>query len=231
MKNITAVFLKQLTDTFKNKTVLIQFVMFPVLTLVMENTITLENMPEHFFAKLFAVMFVGMAPLTTMASIISEEKEKNTLRVLIMSNVSPAQYLAGIGAYVFMMGLAASGLFAWSCGCTGKDLALFLAAMSAGIILSGLTGAVIGIFGKNMMAATSMYIPVMAVFSFLPMISMFNESVKKIARFTYSQQISEMINGIGTSQSISASSIGVLAANFAIALLIFVLIYRKKGVE
>ena len=76
MKNIAAVFLKQLTDTFKNKTVLIQFVMFPILTLVMENTIKLDNMPEHFFTKLFAVMFVGMAPLTTMASIISEEKEK-----------------------------------------------------------------------------------------------------------------------------------------------------------
>lgn len=93
MKEITAVFLKQINETLKNKTVLIQFLMFPILTLIMENTIRIDGMPEHFFAKLFAVMFVGMAPLTCMASIISEEKEKNTLRVLVMSNVKPFQYL------------------------------------------------------------------------------------------------------------------------------------------
>lgn len=75
MKEITAVFLKQINETLKNKTVLIQFLMFPILTLIMENTIRIDGMPEHFFAKLFAVMFVGMAPLTCMASIISEEKE------------------------------------------------------------------------------------------------------------------------------------------------------------
>ena len=51
MKNITAVFLKQLGDTLKNKTILLQFVLFPVIAVVMENSITLENMPEHFFVK------------------------------------------------------------------------------------------------------------------------------------------------------------------------------------
>ena len=76
MKNICAVFLKQVSDTLKNKTVLIQFLMFPVLVIIMENAVKIEDMPEHFFARLFAVMFVGMAPLTCMSAIISEEKEK-----------------------------------------------------------------------------------------------------------------------------------------------------------
>ena len=33
-----------------------------------------EDMPEKFFVKLFSVMFVGMAPLTCISAIISEEK-------------------------------------------------------------------------------------------------------------------------------------------------------------
>ena len=73
MKNIKAVFLKQLSDTLKNKMVLIQFVMFPMLVIIFENAIKIEDMPEHLFAKLFAVMFVGMAPLTRMSAIRSEE--------------------------------------------------------------------------------------------------------------------------------------------------------------
>ena len=93
MNNIAAIFKKQLKDTLKNKTVLIQFVMFPVLTLIMNNAIKMQEMPENFFVNLFATMYIGMAPLTSIASIISEEKEKNTLRVLIMSNVKPYEYL------------------------------------------------------------------------------------------------------------------------------------------
>ena len=54
MKNIKAVFMKQILDTIKNKTVFIQFLMFPIIAVIMENAVKIEDMPEHFFAKLFA---------------------------------------------------------------------------------------------------------------------------------------------------------------------------------
>ncbi|MBQ3843033.1 MAG: ABC transporter permease [Ruminiclostridium sp.] len=230
MKNIIAVFLKQLSDTLKNKTVLIQFAMFPVLVIVFENAVKLEDMPEHFFARIFAVMFVGMAPLTCMSAIIAEEKEKNTLRVLMMSNVKPAEYLVGVGAYVFVMCAFGTAVFAAVGGYTGADLALFVGVMSAGIILSELTGAVIGVFSSNQMTATSITVPVMAIFSFLPMLSMFNDTIKAAARVTYSQQLSELINGIGVSE-ISAESMIVISVNLVIAVALFTMAYRKKGLE
>ena len=71
MNNIFAIFKKQLKDTIKNKTVLIQFVMFPVLTVIMNNAVKIEGMPDNFFVNLFAAMFIGMAPLTSIASVIS----------------------------------------------------------------------------------------------------------------------------------------------------------------
>ncbi|MBR5089891.1 MAG: ABC transporter permease [Ruminiclostridium sp.] len=230
MKNIKAVFLKQLSDTLKNKTVLIQFLMFPVLVIVFENAVKLEDMPEHFFAKLFAVMFVGMAPLTCMSSIIAEEKEKNTLRVLMMSNVKPAEYLVGVGAYVFVMCAFGTAVFAVVGGYSGAGLAEFAAVMSVGIILSGLTGAVIGVFSSSQMTATSITVPVMAIFAFLPMLSMFNDTIKTAARVTYSQQLSELINGIGVS-GITAESVIVIALNLVLAVLLFTVAYRRRGLE
>lgn len=230
MKNIRAIFLKQLSDTLKNKTVLIQFLMFPVLVIVMENAVKIDDMPEHFFAKLFAVMFVGMAPLTCMSAIISEEKEKNTLRVLIMSNVKPGEYLLGVGAYVFVMCIAGTVVFAVVGGYTGADLALFIAVMSAGIVLSELTGAIIGVFSRNQMTATSITVPVMMIFSFLPMLSMFNDTIRTAARITYSQQISELINGIGVS-GIHAESIVVISLNFSVAALLFIAAFKHKSLE
>lgn len=230
MKNTAVIFRKQLSDTLKNKTILIQFLMFPVLVIIMENLVRIEDMPEHFFVKLFAVMFVGMAPLTCMSAIISEEKEKNTLRVLMMSNVRPAEYLAGVGAYVFVMCSAGMAVFAAVGGYSGTGLVRFIAVMSAGIILSELTGAVIGVFSRNQMTATSVTVPVMMIFSFLPMLSMFNDTVRNAARITYSQQISDLINGIGTS-GISAESVIVIAVNAVIAAALFVIVYRRKGLE
>ena len=230
MRNIDAVFLKQLKETFKNKTILIQFLMMPILAVVMENTITLDDMPEHFFVKMFSVMFVGMAPLTCMSAIISEEKEKNTLRVLMMSNVKPFQYLIGVGFYVWLMCMAGAAVFAVCGGYEGMDFCVFMLIMSVGILLSSLTGAVIGVFSKNQMAATSVTVPVMMVFSFLPMLSMFNESIKNIARITYSQQMSILINGIGT-VDIKAESVVVIALNFVIMAALFAAAFKKKGLE
>ena len=230
MKNIAVIFGKQLSDTLRNKTILIQFLMFPVLVIIMENAVKIEDMPEHFFAKLFAVMFVGMAPLTCMSAIISEEKEKNTLRVLLMSNVKPGEYLIGTGAYVFVMCAAGMAVFAAVGGYGGMELVRFIAVMSAGIILSELTGAVIGLFSRNQMTATSISVPIMMVIAFLPMLSMFNDTIKSVARVTYSQQISELISDIGNSPA-SAESIAVIAVNFALAVILFITAYRKKGLE
>lgn len=230
MNNIKAIFLKQILDTIKNKTVLIQFLMFPVMAIIMEKTINIEDMPEHFFVKLLAVMFVGMAPLTCMSAIISEEKEKNTLRALMMSNVKPWQYIISVGAYIFIMCMVGTAVFAVLGEYGGSALAMFIAVMISGIILSEMIGAVIGIFSKNQMAATSLTLPIMMVFSFVPMLSMFNESIKKFAGIIYSQQISDLINGIGSSE-VSAKSIVVIAVNFIIGIVLFALAYKKRGLE
>lgn len=230
MKNIKAVFMKQILDTVKNKTVFIQFLMFPVLAIIMENAVKIEDMPEHFFAKLFAVMFIGMAPLSCMSAIISEEKEKNTLRALMMSSVKPWQYLVSVGAYIFIMCMFGTAVFAVLTEYSGTELAAFISCVALGIILSELVGAAIGIFSKNQMAATSLTLPVMMVFSFSPMLSMFNESIKKVAGITYLQQISDIINGIGTS-AISVKNIIVITVNFVAGFALFAAAYKKKGLE
>lgn len=230
MKNIAAVFLKQISDTVKNKETLIQYIMFPVIAAVMENTVKIEGMPPHFFVRLFAVMYIGMAPLLCMSAIIAEEKEKNTLRVLIMSNVKPGQYLTGIGAYVFGMCMLGTVVFAVIGEYRGGELGMFLAVMATGIFLSQLTGAVIGIGSRNQMTATSVAVPVMMIMAFLPMLSMFNAGIGKAARVTYAKQISDLINGIDTS-GISVESIAVIAANFVTAVILFAVVYQKRGLE
>ncbi len=232
MNNILTIFLKQCKDTLKNKAVLIQFLMFPAMALLMENAIPTDAMPmpEHFIAKLFAVMYIGMAPLVSTASIIAEEKEQNTLRVLMMSNVSPIQYLSGVGFYVGLLCMLGALVFGLCIDYSGPEFAHFLLIMTIGILISILLGGIIGICSKNQMAATSLFVPVMLVFSFLPMLSMFNETIAKVAKFLYSQQVFLLINRIGETAP-ETENIVIPAVNGLLALALFLLAYYKKQLD
>lgn len=226
MNNIVAIFKKQLKDTLRNKTVLIQFIMFPIMTLIMNSAIKIQGMPENFFVNLFATMYIGMAPLTSIASIISEEKEKNTLRILIMSNVKPYEYLLGIGSYVWLACMLGGLLICTAGKYNLQTSIIFMSIMTIGIITSLLVGAIIGIGSKTQMMATSITVPVMMVFSFLPMLSLFNGTFKKFARFVYSEQISRMLNQIN-SLWLDSENIGIIGINILIATVLFVLIFKK----
>jgi len=226
--HFSAVFRKQWLDIWKNKTILIQFFMFPVLAVIMENSVKMEGMPEHFFVNLYAIMYVGMAPLTSMAAIIAEEKEKNTLRVLLQADVTPASYLFGIGCLVFLGCMAGGVVFAVTGGYRGRDAIWFLLLLAFGILVSAVLGAGIGTVSKNQMSATSITVPVMLIFSFLPMLSMFNTHIEKVAKYTYSQQLYLLVQELG-GQSIGLENIAIVLVNFLLGVLFFGYAYKRCG--
>lgn len=228
MQNIIIIIKKQLKDTLKNKTILIQFILFPLMTVIMENAISLEGMPELFFTKLFAIMYIGMAPITSVAAIISEEKEKNTLRVLMMANVKPWQYLCGVGFYVWAICMIGAGVM--SLGVPGKDRAFFLGLMGIGFFISILAGACVGIFAKNQMAATSLVMPGMMILAFLPMLSMFNKKIAKVAKIFYTEQLKNILEKMSFSD-MPENAVWIILINAVVLVCLFAFAYKRRGLE
>lgn len=226
INHIGAILWKQLKDILKNKTILIQFLMFPCMTVIMENAISIDGMPEHFFANLFAIMYVGMAPLTAMSAIIAEEKEKNTLRVLHMCNVNAFEYLLGNAIYIVFICMIGSLVIAFAGGYKGDELLTFMLIMFGGHTISMLAGAAIGAFSRNQMMATSLTVPVMIIFSFLPMLSMFNDAIGKVAKYFYSEQLYLLINDLSAIE-IRLETMAVLGVNICLILSCFIIAYRK----
>lgn len=230
MKNIRVILEKQMKDTIKNKEILLQFLLFPIIAAVMENTVSIEGMPERFFVNLFSVMYVGMAPLVSMSSILSEEKEKNTLRMLMLSGVKSWEYLLGTGLTVFlccMLGALSLGLTGHY---SGRNLMLFLLVMAAGMVTSLVLGAAIGTFCKTQMMATSITIPAMMVFAFLPMLAMFNDPIRRIAGFSYTQQMSLWLTGLGGMGKYDPH-LEILLVDLAAAGALFAAGYKRSGLS
>lgn len=233
MRLINIIVHKQLIDTLKNKTVLIQFIMFPIMGIIMSRTINFDNMPmpENFFANLFATMYIGMAPLVAVCAIIAEEKEQNTLRVLLMADVSPAQYLIGISSYVFAACTLGCVVFCFLLtNVTGMQRLIFLLISAAGIVTSILLGAAIGVGSKNQMSATAVSVPIMMIFSFLPMLSMFNDKIAKIAKFIYSEQIHILMDNLKNDGSY-AQSVFIIIINIALFAILFYILYNKRKLK
>lgn len=228
MRNILIIIKKQLKDTIKNKTILIQFILFPIMTIIMENAIMLEGMPELFFTKLFSIMYIGMAPITSVAAIISEEKEKNTLRVLMMANVRPWQYLMGVGIYVWAICML--GACVMATGLSADKIAFYMIMMGSGFIISIIAGACIGIYAKNQMAATSIVMPGMMILAFAPMLAMFNEKIAKFAKILYTEQFKEMLETMSF-DGIVGQSVAIVIVNAVVLIALFEIAYQRKGLE
>lgn len=201
--------------------------MFPALALIMQGTMKIEGLPETFFIELFATMYIGMSPLVGISAIISEEKEKNTLRMLMMSNVKPYEYLLGVGSYVWLLCMIGSLVMGIGGGYEKEALVYFMMVMAIGMLMSTLMGAAIGVLSKNQMSATSISVPIMLVVAFLPMLSMFNEKIGSVSRFVYSQQINNLMAKLGDF-NVDAENIWVMAINVVVIISVFGVAYRKS---
>lgn len=225
---IGGIFIKQVKDVLKNTQVLILFFIFPVIALVMSNAMAGQKDEQVMFLSVFATMHTVFTPIVTTASIISEEKEKNTLRVLIMANVRPVQYLISIGSFVLLCSLLTGSSFVFIGAYGGADALKLLGVMAIGSTLSIIVGMAIGANAKNMTAANGIAAPLGMVFGFLPMLANFNDTLERISRFTYGQQISYMIKDLS---KVPIESWVVILGNLAVFLTLFIVVFRKNKLD
>ncbi len=227
--NIVALFSNKIKDTLKNLQVLVLFIIFPIIGLVMTTAV---DVPEEaggtmFFVAVFATIHCIFAPLAATASMIAEEKEKNTLRILIMSNVTMPEYLIATGGFVLFLTLLTGSAFLFMEPAIMENGLAFMLNLSLGCLVSVSLGMCLGLQAKNASAANAMAVPVGMVFAFLPMLASFDETIASISRFTYGQQIS---NFIGNLQA-DASGLLIVAVNLVILLGLGIFLYRQVRTE
>ena len=230
MKSVQAIFTKQALDMFKNKEVLIQFIIFPLVAFVMTELVAKKNtdIPYNMFVLMMSSIFTGMALLTTMSSIIAEDKERKSLRFLVIAGVKPYEYLLGIGGVIFTASMLVSLTFGLMGNFSPENFGKFIAVMMLGAVASILLGSTIGIISKNQQAAIGLAMPLAMLLGFSPMIAMFNETAKKIFSILYTHQLNVVVNDFSANL---IKPLLVMLANIIVLLILFVVAYTKKGLK
>jgi len=230
MSSARSIFIKQLKDTLKNRMVLVQFIVFPVMAFVMTEFVakTSDTIPDTIFVTMFGAMFVGMTPLMMTNSAIAEDRERKSLRFLVMAGVRPYEYLLGVGGFVMLICSIISVAFGLIGGFSGPEFVKFVAVLIMGSAASALLGSAIGIISKNQQAAAAIGTPIFMILAFSPMIAQFNPSVGKMTGIFYTQQVNLLVNDFSAG---AAKPLLIILANIIVLAVLFMLAYNKKGLR
>lgn len=223
IQNVTALIIKQLKDTLKNPPILMLFFVFPCISLVMGQAMKAEAGVQEIFLSIFATMHCVFTPIATSATMIAEEKETNTLRVLILSNVSLREYILSLGSFILAADLITACAFLIQTGGGAADILQFLLSSALGCLISIVVGVCAGLYAKNAGAATGLAVPLGMVFSFLPMMAHFNSGLMTFSQFIFGQQVSFLLSG----KAITFQGAIVLLVNIAVFAVLSTFLYRK----
>ena len=230
MRSIQAIFVKQAKDMTKNFSVLSMFVIFPLVAFAMTHFVARGNydIPDTMFSTMMASIFAGMALIQVACNVIAEDREKKSIRFLVIAGVKPLAYLTGVGGVIFVASVFSSLAFGYIGGFAQDEFIAFMLVIMSGAIASIILGATIGIWAKNRQAASGLSMPFAVILGFAPMVAQFNEQVERFAGFTYTQQINVVVDDFSAGIT---RPLAVIWTNIAVLAVLFVIAYARKGMR
>jgi hypothetical protein len=189
------------------------------------------NMPN--LVTMQATIFAGMGLLTAIPGIIAEDMEKKRLRLLMMAGVRPGSYLVGVSGVMFLASFLTSVAFSFIGEFSGLDFWIFTAAMMSAVTSSIVLGATFGMLMGNQQAASGLMLPAAMILGLGPMIAQFNDDVARFLHPFYTQQLNIVADylTLGSGQTPLWSSFAIMWANVAVFTVLFVLVYKMKGLK
>lgn len=223
---VWALFRKDLKDTLKNG----NFLILAILPLGMTALYRFMNLDgvqldAGFVMVLGLLMAITLIPLSCMSMMIAEEKEKNTLRTLMISNVSAGEFLLSKSLVVLLLMQAIALLIYIIVGQPLSGVPRFLLVTICSSVNMILFGALIGILSKNQMSTGMISAPFALVLLIPAIFGQISEGFAAFARFTPTYAMVELL---GNPQGGMLFPILVILAWTILATAAFIFVYQKK---
>lgn len=238
MHTLAVLIKKDFRLMFTNKNMLIMILLpigFAVLYQTIFGDVKEAGMPSNFVLTLCELLNLSAIPLTGLAMMVAEEKEKNTLRVLMLSDVSALEYIfSKIISVLVLMELITIVIF-FITATQLSYLPMFLLVTTVTSISMLLFGAVVGLLSKDQMSTSTLSTPLMILFLIPPMFQNMNEVIDKIASIVPTTKMMAIINDAMNGMSILSQEhlldFGIILAWILLGVVTFAMMYRKKGFD
>lgn len=238
MHTLAVLIKKDFRLMFTNKNMLIMILLpigFAVLYQTIFGDVKEAGMPSNFVLTLCELLNLSAIPLTGLAMMVAEEKEKNTLCVLMLSDVSALEYIfSKIISVLVLMELITIVIF-FITATQLSYLPMFLLVTTVTSISMLLFGSVVGLLSKDQMSTSTLSTPLMILFLIPPMFQNMNEVIDKIASIVPTTRMMAIINDAMNGMSILSQEhlldFGIILAWILLGVVTFAMMYRKKGFD
>ncbi|WP_338653650.1 MULTISPECIES: ABC transporter permease [Sporosarcina] len=232
MKRVNAIFQKDFKDISRNSSVSVTVPIPLVLAFFLGEMSDDISIVAHYMIINFSMVIVGAF---VQCCLIAEEKEKNTLRGLMLSPASTLEILSGKSLLSLIATMMIIIIGAMLSGYKSDNVVIIASAiLLTSLFFIGL-GTLLGLLAKSVMEASVIILPFMLVFGFGSMATMFADKypILKAMGYTPNAQLTDIAvkveSGIG---------FGGVWLNFGIIALwiigIFVLtiiVFKKKRID
>lgn len=229
---IKALFKLGIEDLCKNMNVFI-YIIIPIgFALLYSN---MDLLGKEYIFSLCVLLMLAMVPVALMGTIIAEEKEKNTLRTLMLNDVKATEILFAKALICMLFVVIDNLLMFFIIGLSMEHFLLYqLVCLFVGIAVI-LFGAVVGLLAKNQMSAGLLSLP----FMFLLMAPLFTGMVQsdifsKISSFLPTDAMMEILDHIAKG-TMTISNVGssflIILVWLAGSIVLFNIVYKKVGVD
>lgn len=168
LKRVRAIFVKDYKEFSRNYAINIMLI-FPILLAILFRSQDLSSIGT-FGLILGLVLNISFTIITsfTQACLIAEEKERNTLRSLMMTPATTMDVLIGKSSLVFVMSAVVLAIVTYILSYEPTSIWVFVTAIILSIILYTAVGTICGLFSKTLLEASLIVIPVIILFPAAP---------------------------------------------------------------
>jgi len=238
IRKVKALTKKEMKSFLKNSNVLVMCLL-PILFSVIYNNIFSGLYGDDSTSRMMIFnmcfnMNLIMVCSFVIAMLIAEEKEKNTLRTILLSGVSAPEFLAGKVLVTFILSQITNVLIFFIMGLEVQYLGWFLVISFLVVICMIEIGAVIGILSPNQMATGVIGMPVLMVLLLIPAFADLNEGMKKIAKFTPNYNMNMLFKQLFETGSLLKGEIMPFVVILIWVILsgaVFFITYNKVGLD
>lgn len=232
LNRIGAIFIKEVQDVRRNTNVIYMFLIPIVLTLIWDRLI--PGMPEGFSLSLGLLFLVIMVGMYVPSMTIAEEKEKNTIEVLMLSPATPVEVFIGKGLLTFISIMITGAILIGLTG-TEIDFLVVIVGTAATSIFSILLGIIVGLLSPNQMSTGIIGTPIYLSLILIPQLSMMNvgvlKTISKALPTYYYFEILMLSMTEGKNLGELYAQLGILLLSILITVTVLITVYKKKGLE
>lgn len=243
LRKIRALCAKDFPDIVKNPVMLVSSViplllvfafklMYGDMASGMEETQEHSYLLSSFLLTTGVCMTAGMVPSMIVLYSMAEEKEKHTLRTLMLANVSGGQVLAAKAIVAMVITALVDVIIYFVVGLDLQYFALYLVISLVGTLPLVILSLLLGLLARDQMSSGLYSLPVILI-ALLPMFGLMSSQVEVIARYSPCGGMVELLDGLFANQLFTQEAIIPIVVTLAWTVAAFVLfqVFYKRFIR